>query len=161
MSDALNSLDRHEEAEAAARTAAAHAATPAEKAYAAELAFMARTEVAVQAVPGAQGRPQMVTTRIPRRGADWNPFIEPQDDVRTMEGELREVDCSGPVTRIVVESAASRHALAIADPTRVQMRNAPEEFTCGPQTGLKVVVVYAAPRTAGAEAIVRGIEFRF
>jgi hypothetical protein len=101
-----------------------------------------------------------VTTRIPRRTANWNPFVEPLDDVRTIEGELREVDCAGPVTRIVVESGAARQTLAIPDPARVQVRNAPSEFTCGPQSGDKVIVVYAAPRTPVADAIVRGIEFR-
>jgi tetratricopeptide (TPR) repeat protein len=162
VSDALNSLERHDEAEAAARNAAAHATTPAERAHAGELAFIARTEIAVQAVPDAQGRPRMVTTRIPRRTAtaNWNPFVEPLDDVRTIEGELREVDCDGPVTRIVVEAGAARQTLAIPDPARVQMRNAPSEFTCGPQSGGKVIVVYAAPRTPAADAIVRGIEFR-
>jgi hypothetical protein len=160
VSDALNSLERQDEAEAAARNAAAHATTPAERTHAEELAFIARTEIAVQAVPDAQGRPRMVTTRIPRRTANWNPFVEPLDDVRTVEGELREVDCAGPVTRIVVEAGAARQTLAIPDPARVQMRNAPSEFTCGPQSGGRVIVVYAAPRTAGADAIVRGIEFR-
>jgi hypothetical protein len=39
----------------------------------------------------------------------------------------------------------------------VQMRNAPEDFTCGPQAGRKVSVVYAAGEGGG---VLRGIEFR-
>src|SRR6185503_8055468 len=80
VADALNSLDRHEEAETAARTAAARASSLAERARADELAYIARTEIAVQVAVDPQGRPRMVTTRIPRRAADWNPFVEPLDD---------------------------------------------------------------------------------
>lgn len=40
------------------------------------------------------------------------------------------------------------------------VRHAPAEFTYGPQAGDFVVVVYAAPRGATAEPVVRGIEFR-
>ena len=160
VSDALEALDRHEEAEVAARRAAERAGTPEEQARAAELAWIARTEVAMQVAPDAQGRPRMVATRIPRRAADWNPFVEPLDEIRSIEGALREVDCSGPATRIVVEAQSERRTLAIPDPSRVQMRNAPAEFTCGPQSGESVLVVYAAPRAAAGDGIVRGIEFR-
>jgi tetratricopeptide (TPR) repeat protein len=160
VSDALNALDRHDEAEAAARKAAAHAATSEEQARAAELAWIARTEVQVQIATDPQGRPRMITTRIPRRAANWNPFVEPIDEIRSIEGALREVDCSGPATRIVVEAPAERRTLAIPDPSRVQMRNAPAEFTCGPQSGESVLVVYAAPRAATGDGIVRGMEFR-
>jgi hypothetical protein len=102
----------------------------------------------------------MVTRRIPRRTEEWNPFVEPADEVRTITGALREVECGGPATRIVVEADESKHTFVIADPARVQMRNAPAEFTCGPQSGEAVVVVYAAPRSASGDAVVRGIEFR-
>jgi hypothetical protein len=161
VSDALNALDRYDEAEAAARTAAAHAANPAEQARAAELAYLASTEMAVRIAPDAQGRPRMITTRIPRRRANWNPFVEPLDDIRSIEGALCEIDCGGPATRIVVEGRSGRRTLTIPDPSRVQMRNAPDEFVCGPQSGKPgVVVVYAAPRGPAVEGIVRGIEFR-
>jgi tetratricopeptide (TPR) repeat protein len=160
VSDALNALDRHEEAEAAARKAAAQATTPDEHVRAAELAWIARSEIAMQVAPDPQGRPRVVATRIPRRAADWNPFVEPLDEIRSIEGALREIDCSGPATRIVVEAASERRTLAIPDPSRVQMRNAPAEFTCGPQSGESVLVVYAAPRAASGDGIVRGIEFR-
>jgi tetratricopeptide (TPR) repeat protein len=160
VSDALNALDRHDEAEAAARKAAGQATTPDEQARAAELAWLARTEIAMQVAPDPQGRPRMVAMRIPRRAADWNPFVEPLDEIRSIEGALREIDCSGPATRIVVEAQTERRTLVIPDPSRVQMRNAPAEFTCGPQSGASVLVVYAAPRAASGDAIVRGIEFR-
>jgi hypothetical protein len=155
ISDALNTLSRHDEAEAAARTAASHAVTPAERAQAAQLAWLARTELTVQLVRG-----QMVTARVPRRTADWNPFVEPQDDARTVEGALVEIDCEGPMTRVVVETGDTRLRLVISDPSRVQMKNAPSEFTCGPQSSARVRVVYAARRNAGDDGIVRGMDFR-
>lgn len=161
LSDALNSLESFDEAEAAAKTAGQHAATAAERMRASELAYIARTEVAVQLDREANGLPHMVTTRIPRRTADWNPFVQPGDDVRRVEGVLREIDCRTPVTRILVETPGGPLALEIADPTRVQMRNSPPEFTCGVQSGNSVTVVYAASKaredTAGT---VRGIDFR-
>jgi tetratricopeptide (TPR) repeat protein len=155
ISDALNTLNRHDEAEAAARTAASAASTPEERARAAELVWQARTELTVQMAHG-----KVVTTRVPRRTSDWNPFVEPADDVATVEGALVEIDCSGPATRFIVDTGAARPRLAIPDPARVQMRNAPPEFTCGVQTGGRVRVVYAARKTPEDDGIVRGMEFR-
>jgi tetratricopeptide (TPR) repeat protein len=160
VSDTLNSLGRHEEAEAAAKTAAVHATTSAERAHAAQLAFVASTDLAVRLAPDAEGRARMVTTRIPRHTHDWNPFIEPNDDVRRTTGVLREVDCSGNVTLVTVETEDGPLMLSITDPARVQMRNGPAEFTCGTQSGSSVAVVYAASQQAGIAGVVRGIEFR-
>lgn len=158
LSDALNSAGRFDEAEDAAKTAARHASTAEEHARAAELAYAARTEVVVQLMPDAQGHPRMVTARTPRGRAEWNPFIDPRDVVHRAEGVLREIDCSGAATRFLVETPDGRVALAIPDPARVQMRNAPGEFTCGPQPDARnVSVVYAAAEGGG---ILRGIEFR-
>jgi len=92
LSDALNSLERFDEAEAAAKTAGSYAATHAERMRASELAYIARTEVAVQIDRDPDGHARMVTTRIPRRTSDWNPFVQPGDDVRRVEGLLREID---------------------------------------------------------------------
>jgi hypothetical protein len=114
----------------------------------------------VQFEPGAEGRARMVTTRIPRHTQSWNPFIESNDDVRRAAGVLRDIDCSGTVTRVTVETEDGPLTLFIADPARVQMLNAPTEFTCGPQSGSSVAIVYAASREAGIGGIVRGIEFR-
>src|SRR4051794_231154 len=155
ISDALNTLDRHDEAEAAAKRAAAHALTAAEKARAEELAYIAQTELTVQLARG-----HMVTTRIPRRTSGWNPFVEPLDDVRTVEGALVEIDCSAPATRFVVESDGARFRLAVPDPSRVQMKNAPAEFICGAQSNATVRVVFAERRTEEDDGIVRGMEFR-
>jgi len=158
LSDALNATERFDEAEAAAKTAGQCATTVEERARAAEQEYTARTEVVPQLMPDASGRPRMVAARVPRgRSADWNPFVDPRDDVRRTDGALREIQCGEGPSRFVVETAAGRIALTIPDPTRVQMRNAPEEFTCGPQDGRKVSVVYAAGESGG---VLRGIEFR-
>jgi tetratricopeptide (TPR) repeat protein len=161
IADALVGLGRNDEAVAAARQAAEFASDAGERYRAAELARTAQTHVAVRFALDASGRQQLITTRVPNDVTDWNPFIEPADDIRRVEGTLREIDCSGPVTRLVVESGSRRIAVAIPDPTRVQMRRAPAEFVCGPQSPVDVVVQYAARKTAGnADGIARGIEFR-
>jgi tetratricopeptide (TPR) repeat protein len=158
MADALIELDAREEAKAAARQAEEHANTPSDREHAAQLAYIAETDFGVQFARDANGRTQMVTTRVPHQTANWNPFIETGDDLRRVQGTLREIDCSGDVTRFVVESAGGLLKLAIADPSRVQMRNAPSEFVCGPQEATSVMAEYAASATG--EAQVRGMEFR-
>jgi hypothetical protein len=96
----------------------------------------------------------MITTRVPNDATGFNPFIEPGDEVRRMEGRLRDIECVPPGMRLVVETQDGRLSLSIPDPARVLMRNAPAEFVCGPQKGELVVVEYAAT------GVVRGMEFR-
>jgi hypothetical protein len=162
MADSLIQLDRREEAKAASKHAMEHAATPAERGYAAQLAHIAETDVAVQFTSSENGRIELATTRVPHKTVDWNPFIEPGDKIRHVEGALQEIDCSGAMTRFVVETPEGRVTLAITDPGHVQMRNAPPEFTCGPQTAVQVVVDYAVSPNADAkvDGLVRGMEFR-
>ena len=162
MADALNELGRREEALDAAHKALEHASSPEERRRAAQLAYFARTDLAVQFGHDADGRPQAVATRVPHDTPDWNPFIEPGDTIRKVEGTLREIDCSGETTRIRVDTPSGPLALAIPDPGRLIMRHAPAEFTCGPQPASPVTVVFAEaePRKPGADGIVRSIEFR-
>ena len=159
VADTLNELAMREEALSAARQAAEHAHTEDERSRAAQLAYFAETDLAVQFTRDSSGRAQMVTTRVPHAAADWNPFVEAGDDVRRVRVALREIDCSGGVTRIRLESAGAMLTLAIADPSRVRMRNAPEELVCGTQSGEAVWVEYAASKRGGADGLVRGIEF--
>jgi len=162
MADALTQLGRREEAVSAARQAAEHAASPEERASASKLAYMAKTDLGVRFVRDAEGRNQLVTTRVPHDAADFNPFVEPGDDVRKVQGTLREIDCGGAVTRFLVETSSGPVTLAIPDLSHLQARNAPPEFTCGPQPGSSVTVVYAAGAVESAKSagILRGIEFR-
>jgi hypothetical protein len=101
----------------------------------------------------------MVTTRVPHE-SDWNPFIEAGDDMRQVQGSVKEIDCGGNVTRFVVEAGGARLRLTIEDPSRVRMRNAPPEFVCGPQEANHVFVEYAVSKNKGTDGLVRGIEFR-
>jgi tetratricopeptide (TPR) repeat protein len=157
MSDALNEVGRRAEAEAAADTAKLLAATEEQRAYAGRLAYAAQTELAVRFTRDAAGNPQLETTRAQRDAPGWNPFIEPGDRVRRVETRLRAIDCDGPATIFIVEAAPALLRLALPDPTHVQMRNAPAEFTCGPQPAPKVVAVYA--ETGPAAGLLRGLEF--
>jgi hypothetical protein len=102
---------------------------------------------------------QLVTTRTPHQAADWNPFIEPGDDVHRIQGDLREIDC-GKMTTIRVEAAGKLVTLAIPDLQHVQMRHAPPEFTCGPQTPTHVTIEFAQTRKGNAVGVVRGMDFR-
>jgi Tfp pilus assembly protein PilF len=161
MADALNELNRRDEAKAAARQAADRATTPGQRARAAQLAYIAQTDLAVSLSRDASGRAQMVTTRVPHNTSN-NPFIESGDDLRRVQGALREIECDDKMTRLLVDAPEGRLRLAILDPTHVQMRNAPAEFTCGKQPGSQVLVEYAAARSkeAGMDGVVRGVEFR-
>jgi len=161
LADAYNHLDRREEAKAAARRAREHAATAEERAHAAELFEIADTDLTARFAPDANGVPRLVMTRIPHDERNWNPFIEPADQIRRVEGKLRRIECGRDATRIVVEAATGLLTLTIADPSRVQMLHAPEEFVCGPQNGNPVIVIYAAGKAAGkSEGIIRSMEFQ-
>jgi tetratricopeptide (TPR) repeat protein len=161
MADAFNELGKRDEAKAAAQKAAGFASTDEERTRAAELDYISQTEMTVRFTTDANGRQKMVTTRVPHNTKDFNPFIEPSDDMRQAQGTLREIDCSGKLTRLLVETERGRVKLEIADPSRVQMRNAPSEFTCGPQKPASLVAVdYAASKTGAIDGQVRAIEFR-
>ena len=161
MSDAWNELGRRAEAVDAARKAGQFAATESERVMASKLAYIAQTDMAVLFERDAEGRAQAITTRVPHQtAADWNPFVEAGDDIRSVSGRLRDIDCGTGPTRVRVESAGSVITLAIADPARVRMRNAPDEFVCGPQENALVDVQYAASKNGAVDGLVRGIDFR-
>lgn len=159
LSYGLDESGRHEEAKAAAIQAREHAATDEERARALQLEEIADTDMAVRFTRDGAGNSHLITTRVPREEKSWNPFIEPGDRIERVEGKLQAVNCDGSTPSLVVESGGRVITLTIPDTSRVQIRNASGEFTCGPQAGNAVIVVYAArePETSG---IVRGIEFR-
>ena len=158
MADALNELEERKAAEDAASQAARYATNPTQRARAAQLAYTAQTDLAVQLARDSSGRTQMVTTRVPH-DSDWNPFIEAGDDIRRVQGTVREIDCHDNVTRFVIEAGGVRLRLAIEDPSRVRMRNAPPEFVCGPQDLRHVLVDYAVSKSKGTDGLIRGMEF--
>lgn len=158
LADTFNELGRRDEAQSAAGHAAEHAGTAAERAHAAEQTYMAQTDLGVQFARDPSGHLQMVTTRVPHQQADWNPFIEPGDDIRRVQGILRRIDCAG-VTTIRVEAAGKLVTLAIPDLQHVQMRHAPPEFVCGPQKATPVRIEYAQSQNGSGSGIVRGMDF--
>lgn len=160
MGDALTGLGRNEEAVAAANKAAEFASGAEERTRAAQLAVTAQTHLGVRFARDASGRPVIVTTRVPNDSAGWNPFIEPTDKIRRIEGTLVEVVCGSPATRMVVDTGSNRVTVAIPDPSRVQMLHAPPEFVCGPQAAVHVTIDYAVSHSGGEEGIARGVEFR-
>lgn len=157
MAYAANQLGRREEAAAAADNAREHAATETERAHADELRLIAETDVAVQFTRDADGQVRLVNMRAPHGSPDWNPFVEPGDQIRRAAGKLRAIDC-GAETVFAIETATGPLLLTIPDPRHVQMRNAPSEYTCGPQPASEVSVVYAA--SGPASGVLRGMEFR-
>ena len=161
MAYALSELGRRDEAKAAAIQAREHAATDEERAHANQLAEIADTNLNVRFTRDANGNPHLVTTRVPHDTQDWNPFIEPGDRIRRVEGNLRAVECEGPGPRLVVETRGGTVTLTIADPLRVQMLHAPGELTCGPQPRTAITVVYAQNESTNVngDGLVRGVEF--
>lgn len=152
MADALLQLDHRDEADAASKQAAKNASTPIQRANALQLSYMARTDLDVQFTTAGE----ISTTRVPHKTADWNPFIEPNDKMRHIEGALREIDCSATTTRFIVDTPQGPLTLTIPDPAHVQMRNAPPEFTCGPQPPTQVTIDYAVSTPTG---VIRGMQF--
>lgn len=159
LADTFNELGRRDEAQSAARQAGERATTAAERARAGEQIHIAQTDLGVRFSRDASGHLQLVTTRMPHQQTDWNPFIEPNDDIHRVEGRLRLIDC-GSVTTIVVEAAGKQLTLAIPDLKHVQMRHAPPEFVCGEQAPpAPVTVDYARTPDVASAGIVRGMDF--
>ncbi|PWU01162.1 MAG: hypothetical protein C5B51_23375 [Terriglobia bacterium] len=155
---ALTELGRREEAKAAADRAVEIAATSEERINAMHLGILALTDLAVQFVRDPRGNLQLVTTRKLHNAPEWNPFIEPGDRIRRVEGRLREIDCSGPETLFLLETSTGPVTVFVPDPLHVQMRNAPPEFTCGTQRPVPVTAVYAASGN-GSAGVLRGLNF--
>ena len=153
LGDALLELDRRAEAKRAAAQAATAAKSEEERKRAANLDWMASTELAVE-FDGKQAH----TVRVPIEAAPArNPFIESGDKAKSAVATLEQVDCGDDGIKVKLMAAGSPLVLSVPDPSRVQIRNAGGiafEFTCGPQQGRKVLVEYTA---AG---VLRGLELR-
>jgi tetratricopeptide (TPR) repeat protein len=151
MADALLDLGRRAEAKQAAATAEAVASNDDEKKRAAQLAWLADTELAVE-FDGSVAR----AVRVPVEGPARNPFIEPGDHARSTEATLEEVECDTGV-KVRLRAQKLPLELSVPDLTRVQIRNAGGsafELTCGPQQGRKVLVEYTS------SGVLRGLELR-
>ncbi|MFZ1146104.1 MAG: hypothetical protein WB579_04460 [Bryobacteraceae bacterium] len=152
-------LGRNGEARQAAAKALALATTEEERERAARIQYMAQTHLDVQLRSDSSGGAEMVTRRVPNDAADWNPFIEPGDDIHRVSGTLQQVDCAASGIQITVRLTSGLLRLTIPDPSRVRILHGPAEFTCGEQTPATVTVEYAAGKS-GSDGVVRGIEFQ-
>jgi tetratricopeptide (TPR) repeat protein len=159
MSYAQAELGHREESANAAHKASEHAVTDTERARAAQLLYIADTDLNVQFSRDDKGQARLVTRRIPHGAADWNPFSEPGDQLRRAEGTLREIQCENDsLTGLVVDTESGPLALSVPDPSHVLMRNGPSEFNCG-AASVAVTVEYAAA-TDGRPGVLRGLEYR-
>ena len=155
-------IGNRSESLAAAQKAGQCARTPEERGTANQLAYTAKTDFAVQFVREADGTTHLVSTRVPHGTTDWNPFVQPDDHLVQIDGQLSTVQCSGgQLTGFIVSTVQGPVSLLVPDPKRVLMRNSPPEFSCGPQQAMPVHVEYAAnqpDRSRGG--LLRGMTFR-
>jgi tetratricopeptide (TPR) repeat protein len=157
LADALLDLRDRAEARQAAVQARQYAATDSERARAAQLAYLADTELSVEIATDSQGRREFRTVRVPVDAPARNPFIEADEQAERVEGKLDQVECSDTGIRLLVSTARGPLVVAVPDPSRVQIRNGGGEkfeFTCGPQPARAVAIEYAAG------GVLRGLEFR-
>ncbi len=161
LASAFTELDRRDEAKKAAQQAMDSAHTDAERLQARQLTYIAATDLTVQFSTDAEGRAQMVTTRVPHGTADWNPFIEPSDRIQHASGKLKEVLCThGKLTGFLVRTGNSTVPVEVPDPLHVLIRNGPQEFFCGPIQEKEVEADYAIVSLAGKTTnILRGMTF--
>ena len=163
MASSLLELNENDEAGKIARQAADAAQNDHDRATALQLAYVASTDMNVQFSTDADGRTHMVTTRIPRGVKNWNPFIEPSDQIQHSNGRLSKVLCKNDkLTGFQLETSnGATVTLDVADPSRVLMRNSPNEFYCGPMRANSVEADYAVVRSLAGETknILRGMTF--
>ncbi len=162
MASALTETEQRDEAKKAAAKAMSYATSAEERAFASRLAYVADTDLTVQLSEDANGNLQMVTARKPHGSSDWNPFIEPGDQIRYLSGQIKKVECvSGKLSGFRVEGASGSVEVAVPDPGRVLIGGGAAEFLCGAEDGRKVAVQYAAFEKHGAaDGVLRGMQFR-
>ena len=162
LASALLELNDNDGARHAAQEGANAAQNDSDRMAARRLALIAATDSKVQFVTDSDGRAQIVTTRVPHgTAADWNPFIEPSDQMQHTDGKLSEVLCEkNKLTGFLLHTSHGPVAVDVPDPLHVLMRNSPSEFYCGPSQEKAVVVDYAVVKIAGkTRNVLRGMTF--
>jgi len=162
LAAALNELDEREGAKEAAREAETAAQTEDQRIEAKQIAYLAATDLKVQFVTDAAGNRQITTTRVEHGSTDFNPFIEPSDQVEKVTGELGEVLCEGGKLRgFLMRTSRGPVTVEVPDPLHVLIRNGPSEFYCGPVRGKTVGAEYAVVKKAGKTTnVLRGMTFQ-
>jgi hypothetical protein len=161
IASALLETDQRLAAQAAAQKAVAFAGTPDEREAAALLELDTRTDMTVQFARDSQGHLRMVTARKAHGATGWNPFIEAGDQIRTVTGEIRKVECTaGSITGFEIGDTSASVRVSLPDPSHVLIEGGKPEFYCGADDGRKVTMQYAAKAAQdGTEGILRGMHF--
>jgi tetratricopeptide (TPR) repeat protein len=161
LATAFNELDQRKESTQAAHQALQAAQTDDDRMLARRMAYQASTDLTVQFATDAEGRPQMTTTRVPHGTTEWNPFIEPSDQIQHGNAELREVLCAdGKLTGFILRTPEGPLSVEVPDPRHVLIRNGPDEFECGVIQKKAVEVDYAIIRSPGRTTnVLRGMTF--
>ena len=161
LASALLETDQRPATKAAARKAIAFAPTPDQRELAAILERDTETDMTVQFVRDSQGNLRMITSRKPHGATDWNPFIELGDQIRTVTGRIRKVECtSGAVTGFEIGETTATVRVSLPDPSHVLIEGGKPEFYCGAEDGREVTIQYAAkPAPEGTQGILRGMHF--
>src|SRR3954447_5525720 len=90
-----------------------------------------------------------------------NPFIELGDQIRTVTGRIRQVECTaGAITGFEVGDTTATVRVSLPDPSHVLIEGGQPEFYCGAEDGREVTIQYAAkPAQEGTQGILRGLHF--
>jgi tetratricopeptide (TPR) repeat protein len=162
VSSALTETDQRDDAKAAANQAMRYAKSPEERTRASQLAYVAATDLTVQVSRDTNGNLKMITARKPHGSDDWNPFIEPGDHIVSVEGQIRNVECSsGRLTGFRVATSSNVIEVAVPEPSHVLIRGGTPEFTCGAEDQRKVQIQYATlQHRTPTDGILRGLQFR-
>ena len=162
VASSLLELNQNEEARKVANEAVKAAQNEHDRSTAMELSYVASTDLHVQLSTDADGNSQMVTTRAAHGTKNWNPFIEPSDRIQHSNGQLSQVLCTkGKLTGFVLRTSQGLVTLDVADPSRILMRNSPNEFYCGPIHTAPVDADYAIVQSTGmTKYILRGMNFQ-
>lgn len=161
IASALLETDQRPAAKAAAEKAIVVAPTSDQREVATLLKVDTQTDITVQFARDRQGNLHMVTARKPHGATSWNPFIELGDQIRTVTGRIRKVECtSGAITGFEIGDATASVRVSLPDPSHVLIEGGTPEFYCGTEDGREVTIQYAAKAVQdGTDGILRGMHF--
>jgi tetratricopeptide (TPR) repeat protein len=159
IASALLETDQRRAAKGAAEKAIAFAATPDQREAASILELDTETDITVQFARDRRGNLQMFTARKPHGATGWNPFIEPGDQIRTVTGRIRTVECiAGAITGFEISNTLATVRVSLPDPSHVLIEGDKPEFYCGAEDGREVTVQYAAKSAQdGTNGLLRGM----
>ena len=162
LAAALTETDQRREAKEAAAEAMRYATNALQRDSAARLAYAAATDLTVRFSRDVNGNLQMVTARKPHGMNDWNPFIEPDDRIISVEGQIQMVECrAGRISGFKIATGSGLLEIALPDPSHVLIRGGTPEFVCDASDERKVAIHYAAfEKHAAADGVLREMEFR-